>query len=54
MASAGHTYVQYFVPSDGDAEDHPNVFLVRRPLKAVTLADVQQVRRAGRARAAGR
>jgi hypothetical protein len=44
MASAGHTYVQYFCPYDGDVEEHPNVYLVRRPVKSLTLLDLQQVR----------
>ena len=35
------SYVQYFIPSDGDAEEHPNVFVVRKPPKTLTLADVQ-------------
>ena len=34
------SYVTYFVPSDGDAEEHPNVFVVRKPPKALSLADV--------------
>ena len=41
MANANHTYVQYHVPADGDSEEHPNVFLVKRPLKELRLADVQ-------------
>ena len=40
----GHTYVQYIIPGDGDSEDHPNVFLVKKPIKGLTLGDVQQVR----------
>ena len=43
MAQGNNTYVQYFVPYDGDVEEHPNVFLVRKPAKGLTLADVQQV-----------
>jgi hypothetical protein len=39
-----HTYVQYFIPLDGDTEEHPNVFVVRKAPKSLTLADVQQVR----------
>ena len=57
MATPGNTYVQYFVPYDGDVEDHPNVFLVRKPSKGLTLADIQQVReglRCGRATPRGR
>jgi len=38
-----HTYVNYFIPYDGDAEEHPNVFLVRKPQKGLTLSDIQQV-----------
>ena len=34
------SYVTYFIPSDGDAEEHPNVFVVRKPPRALTLADV--------------
>jgi len=45
QAVAPHTYVQYFVPIDGDAEDHPNVFLVRKPQRSLTLGDIEQVRR---------
>ena len=39
--SQNHSYVQYFIPHDGDEEDHPNVFLVKKPLKNLTLSDVQ-------------
>ena len=41
MANANHTYVQYFIPTDGDSEEHPNVFLVKKPLKELRLGDVQ-------------
>lgn len=41
MATPAHTYVQYFVPIDGDVEDHPNVFLVRKPQRSITLADIE-------------
>lgn len=44
MASANHSYVQYFIPYDGDTEEHPNVFLVKKPQKDLKLVDVQQVR----------
>ncbi len=44
MAQPQHTYVQYFIPIDGDSEEHPNAFLVRKPPKSLTLGDVQQVR----------
>ncbi len=62
MANANHTYVQYHVPVDGDSEEHPNVFLVKRPLKELRLADVQSAsarrgagrRGKGRARHGGR
>lgn len=43
MAQPAHSYVQYFVPYDGDTEEHPNVFLVKRPQKDLRLADLQQV-----------
>ena len=35
-----HTYVQYFVPGDGDSEEHPNVCLVRRAPGQLRLEDV--------------
>lgn len=38
------TYVAYFVPGDGDNEDAPNLFVVRKAASSVTLADVKQVR----------
>lgn len=41
MAGPAHTYVQYFVPIDGDVEDHPNVFLVRKPQRSITLSDIE-------------
>ena len=37
---ASHTYVQYFIPGDGDSEEHPNVFLVKRPPRELRLEDV--------------
>jgi len=43
MSQPQHTYVQYFIPHDGDSEEHPNVFLVKKPPKSLTLGDVQQV-----------
>jgi hypothetical protein len=43
MAQPNHTYVQYFIPADGDVEEHPNVFLLKKAPKSVTLADLQQV-----------
>jgi hypothetical protein len=39
-AKAEVSYVQYFIPSDGDSEEHPNVFVVRKAPKALCLADV--------------
>ena len=39
-AAPQHTYVQYFVPGDGDSEEHPNVCLVRRAPGALRLEDV--------------
>lgn len=41
MANPNVAYVQYFIPIDGDSEEHPNVFLVKKPLKDVRLSDVQ-------------
>lgn len=46
MAAANITHVRYFVPYDGDTEEHPNVFVVRKPMKGLTLADLQSVSRA--------
>ncbi len=40
MANPNATYVQYFIPTDGDSEEHPNVFVLRKPPKAITLGDV--------------
>lgn len=40
MSKAEVSYVQYFVPSDGDSEDHPNVFVVRKAPKVLTVADI--------------
>lgn len=34
------SYIQYFIPSDNDSEDHPNVFVVRKPPRGLTLGDV--------------
>lgn len=48
MAQPQHTYVQYFIPYDGDTEEHPNVYLVKKAPKSLTLADVQQVCKRGR------
>jgi hypothetical protein len=45
------THVCYFVPIDGDVEEQPNVFAVKKPQKSLTLADVVQVRRAPQRRA---
>lgn len=42
-ASAQYTYVYYFVPYDGDEEEHPNFFLIRKPPTSVTLEDVIKV-----------
>ena len=39
-AKAEVSYVQYFIPSDGDTEEHPNVFVVRVPPRALALRDV--------------
>lgn len=33
----------YHVPYDGDTEDHPNLFLIKKPVKSITVADVKQV-----------
>lgn len=43
--AADRSYVQYFIPGDGDSEEHPNVFLVRKATKDLRLADVQQASR---------
>lgn len=43
-ANPNITYVRYFVPYDGDTEEHPNVFIVRKPIKGLTLGDIQSVR----------
>ena len=42
-SSANITHVRYFVPYDGDTEEHPNVFVVRKPMKGLTLADISSV-----------
>ena len=34
------THVCYFVPIDGDVEEQPNVFAVRKPQKLLTLGDI--------------
>ena len=44
MSNPGHTYVQYFIPGDGDTDEHPNVFLVKKPMKDLRLGDIQQAR----------
>ena len=41
MSNPNISYVQYFIPTDGDSEDHPNVFVVRRPPRGLTLGDVE-------------
>jgi hypothetical protein len=38
------TYIQYFIPHDGDTEEHPNVFVVNQPASLVTMADIVSVR----------
>ena len=38
------TYVAYHIPSDGDSEDVPNVFVIRKALASITLGDIKQVR----------
>ena len=42
-SSSSHSYVHYFIPYDGDVEDHPNLFLVKKPVQKVTLGDVLSV-----------
>ena len=42
-SAAGHTYVQYFVPDDGDVEAHPNIFLVKKPVSELSVGDIQAV-----------
>ena len=44
MADTTYSYVYYFVPLDGDTEDHMNVFLIRKPASEVTVNDVESVR----------
>jgi len=34
------SYVQYFIPTDGDSEEHPNVFVVRKSPKSLCLGDI--------------
>ncbi|KAA0150671.1 hypothetical protein FNF31_06990 [Cafeteria roenbergensis] len=41
MAARGRTFVSYFVPHDGDVEEHPNVFRVDRPVAEVRLRDIR-------------
>jgi hypothetical protein len=41
-AAAARTSVLYFVPEDGDEEEHPNVFSIARPAGKVRLGDVKQ------------
>jgi len=41
--SPDHTYVQYFIPHDGDTESAPNLFLVRKPAAKLTVGDLQEV-----------
>jgi hypothetical protein len=38
-----HTYIQYFIPHDGDGEEHPNVFLLRRPATSLKIGDIRGV-----------
>ncbi len=40
MSAPSISYIQYFIPSDNDSEDHPNVFVVRKPPRNLTLGDV--------------
>lgn len=42
MAGANSTYIVYHIPCDGDNEENPNIFLLKKPAKAVTLADVRE------------
>ncbi len=34
--------VYYYVPQDSDAADPPNAFVVRKPLRSLTLADIRE------------
>jgi hypothetical protein len=34
------SYISYFIPADGDSEEHPNVFLIRKPQKEIKTSDV--------------
>jgi hypothetical protein len=36
--------INYFIPSDGDEEEHPNIFPMRKPLGQITLRMVKEVR----------
>eukprot|EP01138_Halocafeteria_seosinensis_P006770 gb/GECG01006923.1/.p1 GENE.gb/GECG01006923.1/~~gb/GECG01006923.1/.p1 ORF type:complete len:250 (+),score=37.10 gb/GECG01006923.1/:1-750(+) len=36
------TYVYYFIPGDGDTEEHPNVFPIPKALKSITVQDIRQ------------
>lgn len=40
-AAAAVTFVRYFIPYDGDTEEHPNVFVVKKPMAKLTLGDIQ-------------
>jgi len=40
--SAGRTAVFYYVPEDGDEEDHPNFFTIGRAANKVRLGDVKK------------
>ena len=39
---AAPLYISYTIPLDGDSEEHPNVFMIRKPAKGLTLGDIQQ------------
>lgn len=40
---SGYTYVYYFIPQDGDSEDHPNAFLIRKPGSAIRQSTIAEV-----------
>lgn len=41
MSSSSFTYVAYWLPYDGDTEEHPNLFLVKKNIKSISLSDIK-------------
>lgn len=37
------TYVAYHIPVDGDSEEAPNVFVIRKAAASITVHDVKEV-----------